>query len=121
MRTILVFGDKNFKIVIPDEARLTFSPWSPPPRNGGWDNGEKAGTLRVYAGAGEKNVLACFSGVRGFRDTCLSYAEEVFRETGSAIWRDDEKGLVKDEHVSQQKGWIVPELRELPASPDSEQ
>lgn len=112
MRTLLVFGDrdKEFRITIPDDAKVTFAPWSPPPRDGrGWEPEAKVGTLRVYQGS-EKNILAVFSGVRGFRDTSIGYAEKVAREEGSTIWRDDERGYMRDSKVSRQAEWVVPAL-----------
>lgn len=110
MRTILVFGDKTFKVTIEDDDKLTFAPWSPPPRDGrGWEVEAKSGTLRIYRGS-EKNILAVFAGVRGFRDTSLGYAEEVAKEEGSTIWRDDEHGYVRDSKVSRKAEWVVPVL-----------
>lgn len=111
-RTLLVFGDrdKEFRIIIPDEAKVTFAPWSPPPRDGrAWEPEAKTGTLRVYEGS-EKNILAVFSGVRGFRDTKIGYMEKVAREEGETIWRDDERGYVRDSKVSRQSEWVVPAL-----------
>ena len=111
MRTILVFGDKTFKLTIPAEARLTFAPWSPPPRDGrGWDQEAKSGTLRIYEGAGEKSILAVFAGVRGFRDTSLDYMEEVAVQKGATIWSDDAGRYTRDSNFSEEKAWVVPEL-----------
>ena len=110
-RQLLVLGDKNFKVTVPDDAKITFGPWSPPPKRGsgghGWEAGDKRGTLRIYQGT-EKNVLAVFSGVHGFRDLTLGYAEEVAREEGSIIWKDDEKGYVRENRVASKKEWIEP-------------
>jgi hypothetical protein len=111
-RTLLVFGDrdKEFRITIPDEAKVTFAPWSPPPRDGrAWEPEAKTGTLRVYEGS-EKNILAVFSGVRGFRDIKIGYLEKVYREEGSTVWRDDEHSYVRDSKVSRQSEWVVPAL-----------
>jgi hypothetical protein len=50
-RTLLVFGVKTFKITIPTDAKITFGPFSPPTKNSGVYNEERAkGTLRVYRG-----------------------------------------------------------------------
>jgi len=117
MREVLVFGDKNFKIRIPEDARLTFGPFSPPPRGnqrgmGEWSDGAKAGTLRVY-GKTQKDVLAVFSGVRGFRDLSVGYAEEVAREEGATVWKDDEKGYVREEKRSLKREWVEGEVKAL--------
>lgn len=105
MRQLLVFGEKTFKITIPDDAKVTFGPWSPPSAKGiGWDSESKKGTLRIYQGT-EKNILACFAGVNGFRDLSLSYSEEVVKEEGATIWKDDQEGYVREDRVSSTKEW----------------
>lgn len=79
-RRLLVFqGDKSFLITVPQDARTTFGPWSPPnmatvDRWGGRVPGRSDGTLRVY-GRTKEHVLAVFSGVTGFRDLSLEYVE----------------------------------------------
>lgn len=118
MREILVFGDKTFKVRVPDHARLTFGPFSPPPRgrNAGsqeWGPADKAGTLRIY-GKTTKDILAVFSGVRGFRDLSVGYAEEVAREEGAVVWKDDEKGYIREDKVKIVKDWIEHEVKALP-------
>ena len=111
MREILVFGDKTFKIRVPDEAKLTFGPFSPPRgRTAGnmqWGEGstQSQGTLRIY-GRTKDDILACFAGVRGFRDLSMGYAEEIAREEGSTIWKDDEKGYVRENKAVRTKEWV---------------
>lgn len=112
MRQILVFGSKTFKITVPDYAQLTFGPFSPPPARGskgfqseGYGPSDKAGTLRVY-GKTKQDILAVFSQVNGFRDLTLGYAEEVAKEEGAVIWKDDEKGYLREDKVSRQKQWV---------------
>lgn len=108
MRQLLVFGDKTFKIEIPDDAKITFGPWSPPTKgqdSGSWhQSGRSAGTLRVYQGSKE-NIVALFAGVTGFRDLSLSYAEQVAVEEGASLWRDDQEGYVREDKVSRRKSW----------------
>lgn len=123
-RELLVFGQKTFKIRVPDDSRITFGPWSPP------SVGEKtsygateralAGTLRVYQGKTKtsEDVIAVFSGVTGFRDLSLGYAEEVAREEGATIWKDDEEGYVRESKVSKKKTWVTPQI---PAPADTEE
>jgi hypothetical protein len=112
-KQILVFGHKTFKVTVPYGASITFGPWSPPSEAARYAPGEKAmsGTLRIYEGAkSTTNILAVFSGVRGFRDLSLGYAEEVAREEGAVIWNDDEKGYQRETKTSRSKKWIVPQL-----------
>lgn len=114
IRTILVFGDKTFRIRVPSYAKLTFGPSSPPPRgrNAGmadWSSGDKAGTLRV-CGRTTKDVLAVFAGVRGFRDLSLEYSELVAREEGASLWKSDETGYTREEKSSQTKTWVDGEV-----------
>jgi hypothetical protein len=108
MRQLLVFGDKTFKIEIPDDAKITFGPWSPPTQrqdSHAWhQSGRSTGTLRVYQGSKE-NIVALFAGVTGFRDLSLSYAEQVAVEEGASIWRDDQEGYVREDKVSRRRSW----------------
>jgi hypothetical protein len=110
MRTLLVYGSKTFKIDIPDDAKVTFGPFSPPKSDKGDGFGRedsKRGTLRVYAGPTiASTMLACFSHVDGFRDLSVGYAEEVAKEEGATIWKDDERGYVRESKVSRTNDWI---------------
>lgn len=109
MRELLVFGEKTFKISIPDDAKITFGPWSPPSAGVKAYDSPKAlsGTLRVYENAKSgASVLAVFSGVNGYRDTSLGYAEEVAREEWATIWKSDEHGYQREERVSAQTKWV---------------
>jgi len=108
VKTLLVFGEKNFKIDVPDDAKITFGPWSPPTGSEkGYGAAERAltGTLRVYRG-NKENILAVFSGVRGFRDLSLNYAEEVAKEEGATIWKSDQNGYEREEKVKRSKEWV---------------
>lgn len=78
-RKLHVWGDKSFTIEIPDDAKVTFGPFSPP-GTGGYraSGGSPVGTLRIYKGAkSTENVIAVFSGVSGFRDEALDYEETM--------------------------------------------
>lgn len=115
-KQLLVYGDKTFKVTIPDDAKVTFGPWSPPnakQRDFG-DEGRKAGTLRIYQGTKE-NIIACFSGVRGFRDLTMQYAEQIAVEEGATVWKDDNEGYVREQKVSRKNEWIDDPLKALPA------
>lgn len=114
MREILVITDKRFIVTVPDYAALTFGPWSPPKEKNShpYDQEGKRGTLRIYSGkAVAANILAVFSGVVSFRDMSIGYREEVAREEGATIWKDDEEGYVRDTKVSRKKQWVVPQLK----------
>ena len=113
MRQLLVFGEKTFKIEIPDDAKITFGPWSPPTRSRNNPSGadmfgspsySSTGTLRIYQGSKE-NIVALFAGVTGFRDLSLSYAEQVAVEEGATIWKDNEEGYVRESKVARSKNW----------------
>lgn len=103
MKQLLVFGDKTFRITIPDDAKVTFGPWSPPNEKGG--GYVSRGTLRVYQGS-KDNILCCFSGVTGFRDLSMQYAEQIAREEGATIWKDDENGYTREHKQSMTKQWV---------------
>ena len=111
MKELLVFGTKTFRISVPDGAKVTFGPWSPPSGEGKYQVSEKAlnGTLRVYESAKTgASVLAVFSGVTGYRDTSMEYAEEVAREEGAVIWKSDRNGYERKESVKRESDWIRP-------------
>jgi hypothetical protein len=115
-KQLLVFGDKTFKITVPANAKITFGPWSPPTKtnNYGGDREALKGTLRVYQGT-KDNIIACFAGVTGFRDLSMQYAEQVAREEGAVIWKDDEKGYQREEKVTRAAAWVEnPEVTRLP-------
>lgn len=114
MRTIQVEGDETYRVTIPDDARLTFGPWSPPPSaeskrgGGGWSDESKRGTLRVYKGAGTTNILAVFTGVRTFRDvSTISYTKQVLREGTSAIWQNDDGSITREGQGFQEKDYVA--------------
>lgn len=113
MRKLLVYGAKTFKITVPDDAKITFGPWSPPrSKDSKWTepmDSSRGGTLRIYRGT-KDNIIACFSNVNGFRDLSLDYAEEVAKEEGATIWKDDEHGYVRETKMAMKKKWIEPQI-----------
>lgn len=110
-KQLLVFGEKTFKISIPADAKVTFGPWSPPTGKQGYGDREALkGTLRIY-GKTKDNIIACFAGVSGFRDLSMQYAEEVAKEEGATIWKDDEKGYMREDKVSRTKAWITDPMK----------
>ena len=119
MRTLLVEGDKTFKIEIPDDSKITYGPWAPPKtgKNAGFHDNEanKRGTLRIYQADG-KAIIACFAGVTNFRDLSLiKYAEQVAKEEGASIWKSDQDGYRREENISRKKEWVDPVA--LPPAP----
>ncbi len=111
-KQLLVFGEKTFKITVPDDAKITFGPWSPP-KDARFDNREdKRGTLRIYQGSKE-HIIAVFSGVLGFRDLTMPYSEQVAKEEGATIWKDDQEGYVRESKLKRTQEWIEPRLPAL--------
>lgn len=111
-KQLLVFGEKTFKINVPDDVKITFGPFSPPTGAGreSWmQSGRATGTLRIYKGSKE-NIIAVFTGVHGFRDLGLEYAEEVAREEGATIWKSDEHGYMREDKREGKREWVVPQL-----------
>jgi hypothetical protein len=76
-RILVVWGDKDFQVEVPDDAKCTFGPFSPPSSTAKSYGGDRnRGTLRIYKGSKTtENVIAVFSGVEGFRDASLDYIE----------------------------------------------
>lgn len=113
MREFIVQGDKTFRITVPDDAKVTFGPWSPPKKGEYYDaQGVKTGTLRIYQGS-KDNIIACFSGVKSFRDLSIDYMEEIAKEEGTVIWKSDNEGYVRETKSSSVREWIAPE-KQLP-------
>ena len=108
MRTLLIQGDKQFKITIADDDQVTYGPFSPPTKGASYGHGEKRGTLRIYRG-GKQNIIACFAGVESFRDLSVEYSELVAREEGAAMWKSDTNGYVREEKVNVQSEWVASE------------
>ena len=100
-------GRCRYTIEIPDDAKITFGPFSPPSRDiGNWaQSGKAVGTLRIYKGT-KDNIVALFSGVSGFRDLTLEYSEMVAKEEGAAIWNSDQHGYVREEKVQRRNEWV---------------
>lgn len=114
-RELLVFGDKVFKISIPDDSKVTFGPWSPPSPNSKYTS--LVGTLRVYKGSKTtENILAVFSGVTGFRELSLEYSEQIAKEEGATIWKSDNNGYSRQENVSRSYEWGDNIKKQLPAA-----
>lgn len=111
-RTLLVYAHpRNFRITIPAEAKVTFGPWSPGEKGGGYGDKAMQGTLRIYEKGEKSTILGVFSGVTSFRDiSSLQYAEEVAKEEGATIWKSDENGYEREEKVSRSTEWVVPNL-----------
>lgn len=112
-KTLLVFASKTFKITVPDEAKITFGPWSPQSEGSKYGQSEKAlnGTLRIYESTKSgASVLAVFSGVTGYRDMAIDYEEQVVVEQGSTIWRSDRNGYKREDVVKRDTGWLDPTL-----------
>ena len=109
MQTFLVTGEeKTFRITVEDDVKVTFGPWSPP-NSHGYREGKNTGTLRFYK-CTKDNIVACFGGVISFRETSLNYAEQVAKEEGATIWKDDKAGYTREHKISVQKEWVNPQL-----------
>lgn len=105
-RIIRVYDPKDgdFKIEVPDDAKVTFGYFNPavagakqPNMDYGHTNVAKQTALRIYEGKTEKsNQLACFIGVTGFRDESISLTR--LREEVKIIreYEDDGEGNIKD-------------------------
>lgn len=124
-RTILVEGKKVMRVTIPDDARITFGPWSPPTGENKYAVTEKAltGTLRIYKGGTTKaneTTLAVFSGVSGFRDlSVVDVSERVATEEVRTVWKSDANGYSQEVVGSVGAAWVDP-VAELAAGEQEE-
>jgi len=112
-RTLLVEGKKTLRVKIPDDARVTFGPFSPPTNGDKYNGGEKAlvGTLRVYDGKATKtkeNILAVFTHVYGFRDLeSIEYEEQIATEEVRTVWKSDQNGYSSEVNGKTEKAWVA--------------
>lgn len=70
IKTLFVTAEDSFyTLTIPDNAKITYGPWSPPSAKsayvGAKGGGGNRGTLRVYAGSKE-NIIGLYTGVLSF-------------------------------------------------------
>lgn len=109
----------DFFIDVPNGCRMTFGYFNPKAQSFDKDGGgyarpsevARATALRVYADTTDKRQLACFLGVKGFRDESIKLTKIVQKVTIESRLVDDGEGSV--EYGGKQ-------LRELSASPESE-
>jgi len=118
-RRIRVYDSKgDFVIDVPAGTRMTFGYFNPAsPKfdsrgGGGWTDQPsavaKASALRLY-GPGKDNQLACFLGVKGFRDEAIKLTRLSQRVVIETNLNDDGEGNI--EHAFKQQ-------RQLVASPE---
>ena len=120
-RRVRVYDNKgDFVITVPAGATITFGYFNPASpkfnstRGGGWDDPQpsaiaKASALRIYRDKSQKNQLACFVGVKGFRDESIKLTRLSQRVVIETNLNDDGEGNV--EHQFKQQ-------RQLVASPE---
>lgn len=121
-RRIRVYDNKgDFIITVPAGTTLTFGYFNPASpkfnsqRGGGWDEPRgsdvaKATALRIYAGSSSKtSQLACFVGVKGFRDESIKLVRLSQRVVIETNLDDDGEGNVK---------WGGSQQKQLVASPE---
>lgn len=119
-RTLLCTRDNGgeFRVTVPDDARITFGPFSPPTKDRDYDRNEKLrGTLRVYRANSTTDILAVFAGVASFRDTSvIGFAQKIAVEEGATLWKDDQEGYSREHKVNRKEEWIAddPAPRLLP-------
>jgi hypothetical protein len=105
---------KKFRISVPEDAKVTFGPWSPPgDKTRAYNEKSMAGTLRVYENASTKaSILGCFSDVVSFREECLDYEEEVITQEVATIWKSDNKGFRSEQTARVASSFDDPQLEE---------
>ena len=103
-------GDnKEFRLTIPEKAKVTFAPFSPPNssnRSSYRSSSDAVGTLRIYQGS-KDNIIGMFTDVRSFRDlTSMEYSEKVATEEVSVVWKSDANGYEREEKVNRSQEWV---------------
>jgi hypothetical protein len=118
IRVYDVGGD--FFLDVPEGVRLTFGYFNPKGQSfqqndSGYGSRPsevaRATALRIYADSTDKRQIACFLGVKGFRDESIKLTKIVQKVTIESKLVDDGEGTV--EYGGKQ-------LRELSAAPEKE-
>jgi hypothetical protein len=110
-RVLLVKTEREeFRITIPDTAKVTFGPFSPPSKTSGYDhNPSKAeGTLRVYNRT-KDNIIFCYTGVLSFRDTMVEFSKKITTEEVSTLWQSDDGTYRREESGKKHTQWVDPD------------
>ena len=109
VRTLVIEGGTGtFRVKVPEDAKITFGPFSPPnpnARRGYGDGGySPIGTLRIYVGS-EKNIIGCFTHVYSFYEEGMEIEKLVVEESGESFWQTDETGSVQASSTRRKKNW----------------
>lgn len=105
MKKIRVYDDRgDFDIEVPDDAKVTFGYFNPSAAGEGQKPGmydqiqnvRKQTALRIYEKGEKGNQLACFIGVKGFRDVSITMTRLREEVTIVREYQDDGEGNVKD-------------------------
>ena len=102
MRKVRVYDNKgDFVIEVPDGAKVTFGYFNPSSSLDGGAFGDnrrqnvsRETALRIYEKAEKGNQLACFIGVKGFRDESVTITRMQESVTITTHHEDDGEGLV---------------------------
>lgn len=115
-RKIRVYKDSgDFILTLPPGCRMTFGYFNPAApkfaNNPDWQQRPsdvaKATCLRIYRGAGDKEQLAAFLGIKGFRDETIKLEKIVEKVTV-------ERRFVQDGDDEEWSGSKAVEMRALP-------
>lgn len=109
--TMYLAKDDNgeFKFELPAGARLTFGPDVPFATKGHVtynEGGQRRYSLRLYAGAGNDTLIACFSRVEWFRPLDMQHFRLVIREAGQSVWKSDERGYERTQSARYDRQFI---------------
>lgn len=107
MRKIRVYDNKgDFIIEVPDNAKITFGYFNPTRDEGGafqqpggyhaQPNVARQTALRIYEKGEKGNQLACFIGVKGFRDESVGLTKMVEEVRIIRTYDDDGEGSMSD-------------------------
>lgn len=101
-------GEGQFKLDVPEGARLTFGPDVPFERRGPgvydrpFAGNARAYALRVYIG---DELIACLAGVHWFRKETIPMSRLIHVETGRKVWESSKDGYKVEEAVKRDGDW----------------
>ena len=116
-RRLRVYDYKgDFVITVPAKAKVTFGYFNPAgpqfERNNSYDRSSNVAVqtaLRIYEAGEKSNQLACFIGVKGFRDERIKLTRMSQRVVIETNYENDGEGLIN---------WGGKQQKQLVASPE---
>ena len=120
MKTIHVSGTEQFRISVPDDAKVYLGPLVPKKEivipegakitnfyanEQQYNDGRSTPSYALHVEDAEGNKIACIPGATGFRDLSIDFTLKIASEEGSTIWKSDNEGYSRQENIRKNERW----------------